>query len=128
WFSTISHSAFTYYHQLFYRNGVKIVPENLLELVKHPLTLAVWLMDDGNKNTDVLFLSTESFTVLEQERLRSCLWERFGISSTLNFHSHSNGQNLYRIRLSRDGSKKAAELIAPYVLPSLSYKFSAIPL
>jgi len=119
-FSTMSHPAFTHYHTLFYRDGVKSVPENILELVAHPLTLAVWLMDDGNKNRDVLFLSTESFTVPEQDRLRSCLWERFGIPSTLNFHSHSNGQDLYRIRLSRDGSKKAAELTAPYVLPSLS--------
>jgi hypothetical protein len=127
-FSSVSHPTFTSYYKLFYRDGLKVVPDNIGDLVEHPLTLAVWLMDDGNKNKDVLFLSTESFSVPEQDRLRSCLWERFGIDSTLNFHSHSNRQNLYRIRLSREGSKRAVDLIAPYILPSLSYKFSAIPL
>jgi hypothetical protein len=127
-FSTISHPAFTAYHRLFYRDGIKTIPDNIGDLVTHPLTLAVWLMDDGNKNKDVLFLSTESFSIQEQNRLRSCLWERFQIESTLNFHSQSNGQDLYRIRMTREGSKKAAELVAPYILPSLIYKFSAIPL
>lgn len=127
-FSTLSHPTFTSYCQLFYRDGIKTIPENISDLVEHPLTLAVWLMDDGNKNKDVLFLSTESFSLPEQDRLRSCLRERFSINSTLNFHSYSNGRALYRIRLSREGSKRAVKLIAPYVLPSLGYKFSAIPL
>jgi len=127
-FSTISHATFTFYYHLFYRAGRKTIPGNISDLVEHPLSLAVWLMDDGNKNKDVLFVSTECFSVEEQESLRSCLRERFSIDSTLNFHSHSKGQDLYRIRLSREGSKRAVKLIAPYVLPSLSYKFSAIPL
>jgi hypothetical protein len=127
-FSTISHPAFTYYHDLFYRDGKKTIPEKIGDLVTHPLTLAIWLMDDGNKNKDVLFLSTESFSIREQQCLCSCLLDQFGIPSTLNFHSTSNGQDLYRIRLSREGSKKAVELITTYALPSLGYKFSAIPL
>ena len=127
-FLTISHPEFSFYHTLFYRNGMKSVPDNIGDLVTHPLTLAVWLMDDGNKNKDVLFLSTESFSVPEQDRLRTCLWEVFGITSTLNFHSHSNGKDLFRIRLTRNGSKRAAELVAPFVPQSMRYKFSSIPL
>jgi len=127
-FSTLSHPAFTSYHTLFYQNGRKIVPDNIGDLVVHPLTLAVWLMDDGNKNKDVLFLSTESFTIQEQERLCDCLNGRFGIAATLNFHSHYLGRDLYRIRFSREGSKRAAVLARPYVLPSLQYKLAAIPL
>lgn len=127
-FSTITHPALTSYHKLFYRSGVKTIPENIGDLIVHPLTLAVWLMDDGNRNKDVLFLSTQNFTHQEQDRLRRCLWEKFSIDSTLNFHSHSKGRGLYRIRLTREGTTKACELIRPYVLPSLSYKFSTIPL
>jgi len=127
-FSTVSHPTFTSYHSLFYREGIKRIPDNLGDLLESALALAIWLMDDGNKNSDVLFLSTESFSVQDQERLRCCLWQKFGIDSTLNFHSHSNGQDLFRIRLTRQGSKRAVELIAAHVLPSLSYKFSAIPL
>jgi hypothetical protein len=127
-FSTITHPALTSYYALFYRNGIKTIPENMNDLVAHPLTLAVWLMDDGNRNNDVLFLSTQNFMLKEQERLQRCLWEKFGIESTLNFHSLSKGAKLYRIRLTREGSRRASQLVKPYILPSLMYKFSAIPL
>jgi hypothetical protein len=127
-FSTLSHSAFTCYYQFFYRDGVKTIPETIDDLARHPLTLAVWLMDDGNRNKDVLFLSTQFFALEEQQRLRKCLWEQFGVASTLNFHSHSKGKDLYRIRFTRDGSRQAATLVRSYVPPSLWYKFSTIPL
>lgn len=127
-FSTVSHTSFSTYYDFFYRDGSKIIPVNISDLVIHPLTLAVWLMDDGNKNQDVLFLSTQNFAVQEQERLRCCLQSNFGIESTLNFHGYSKGERLYRIRLTREGSKKAWQLVRPYVIPSLKYKFSAIPL
>jgi hypothetical protein len=107
---------------------MKVVPEGISDLLTHPLTLAVWLMDDGNKNKDVLFLNTQSFSLQEQDRLCRCLWEKFGIASTLNFHCHFGDKCLHRIRLTREGSKVAAQLAAPYVLPSMRYKFSAIPL
>ncbi len=126
-FSTLSHPAFTSYHRLFHRNGMKSIPDNICDLVEAPLTLAVWLMDDGNRNKDVLFLSTQFFSLQEQERLRRCLWEKFGIASTLNFHSHSK-EKAYRIRLSREGSRRAVTLVRPHVPPSLWYKFSTIPL
>jgi hypothetical protein len=127
-FSTLSHPAFTDYYTRFYVDGIKTIPATICDLVTAPLTLAVWLMDDGNRNKDVLFLSTESFSVAEQVLLGGCLARRFGIESTLNFHSQSHGRRLYRLRLTRAGSRKAVELIRPYMLPSLTYKFSAIPL
>ena len=127
-FSTISHLALTFCYKLFYRDGKKVIPMNIGDLVTHPLTLAVWLMDDGSKNQDVLFLSTQNFSTQEQEHLCRCLWKNFGIESTLNFHSISNGARLYRVRLTREGSKKAWQMVMPYIIPSLQYKFSAIPL
>ncbi len=127
-FSTISHSAFTSYRRLFYQDGIKTIPGNISDLMMHPLTLAVWLMDDGSRNKDVLFLSTQSFSLQEQNRLCQCLWNNFGIESTLNFHSYSNGEKLYRIRLTREGSKRACQLIMPYILLSMQYKFSVVPL
>jgi len=127
-FSTLSHPAFTEYHTIFYVDGVKTIPANICDLVTDPLTLAVWLMDDGNRNKDVLFLSTECFSVPEQELLGGCLERRFGIETTLNLHSHSQGRRLHRLRLTRAGSRKAVQLIQDYVVPSLAYKFSMIPL
>ncbi|MDO9581032.1 MAG: LAGLIDADG endonuclease [Bacteroidales bacterium] len=127
-FSTVTHSKLTYYHKLFYRDRKKKVPEEINRLFTHPLSLAVWLMDDGNRNKEVLFLSTQNFILEEQERLRSCLWENFGVDSTINFHSNGKGRRLYRIRLTRKGTAKACKLVDPYIIPLLKYKLPVIPL
>src|SRR3990167_5681331 len=34
-------------HQLFYVDGKKIIPNKISELLKDPMSLAVWFMDDG---------------------------------------------------------------------------------
>jgi len=33
---------------VFYRDGKKIIPENIAEYLANPVTMAVWFMDDGN--------------------------------------------------------------------------------
>ena len=35
-------------HSLFYCNGKKYIPNNIVQLLKSPLSLAVWYMDDGS--------------------------------------------------------------------------------
>lgn len=126
-FLTITHTALTYYYNLFYPNKTKIIPPYINELLTHPLALAVWLMDDGSKNKDVLFLNTQNFVKQEQELLQQCLWDIFQIDSTLNFHSYSKDKKLYRIRLTRNGSHKACQIVMRYVIPSLRYKFQLYP-
>ena len=58
-FQTLSDSAFSDLYDTFYKNRKKIIPESIGELLKNsPLALAIWLMDDGNKNHQAVFLNT----------------------------------------------------------------------
>ena len=61
---TFSNQAFEKYANMFYHNKKKIIPQNIIDLFKDPLSLAVWFMDDGYKRNDcnALRLNTDSFT------------------------------------------------------------------
>src|SRR6202007_398738 len=48
-FNTLSLPCLNYYFDLFYKNGTKIVPSNISELLT-PVGLAYWLQDDGGHN------------------------------------------------------------------------------
>lgn len=47
---------------MFYKKGVKIVPLNLYELINYEF-LAYWIMGDGTKAGNGLYLQTQSFEI-----------------------------------------------------------------
>src|SRR3989344_5057867 len=47
WFSTVSHGAFRFYGQQFYREKKKVLPR-LIHKWLSPLAMAIWFMDDGS--------------------------------------------------------------------------------
>lgn len=126
-FQTLSHPEFTHWYKLFYPNGVKAIPENVDDILVSPLSLAVWFMDDGNKNHKAVFLNTQQFQKTDQERLLSCLRKNFGLEGTLNKHSAYNGKQLYRIRVDTASTRRLSTLIGHYLLPSLKYKIPVCP-
>ena len=76
------------YKEIFYRNGKKIVPGNIKDLLVFPLSLAVWYMDDGSldyrpKDHYNFSLSTNAFTIDENKLLVNALKENFGIESSI---------------------------------------------
>ena len=112
-FVTRSLPAFTPYYRLFYKLGRKVVPE--VELT--PLTLAVWLMDDGSKSRRALYLNTQQFDLGSQQCLLWLLASQWDIRGSLN-----RDKSYHRIRLSVAGTARFVELVAPYVLPEFRYK------
>lgn len=121
-FQTLSNSVFSGLYANFYKEGRKIIPENITELISSPLSLAVWIMDDGNRNYNAVFLNTQSFSFDEQKRLSSILHEIYGFHVTINRHSKSNGKELYRIRISTESTKKLKTVVKNYLLPQFYYK------
>jgi len=122
-FQTLSNVSFTELWETFYQNGKKIIPNNLTSLLRNsPLTLAVWLMDDGNKNHESVFINTQSFTLDEQYKLSGFLKKAYGLNSTINKHSISNGKQLYRIRIDAKSTKKLPNILGKYLLPEFYYK------
>tara|TARA_Y100000310_G_scaffold197692_1_gene197779 strand:+ start:438 stop:1130 length:693 start_codon:yes stop_codon:yes gene_type:complete len=123
-FRTKSSQLFTELHQYFYVRNKKIVPKNIASILKSPLSLAVWFMDDGGRRNDCygMFLNTLSFTKDGHEILRKCLKQNFSIESRLHWI-----QDGYRIYISSSEAKRFCELVYPYIIPSMVYKLPYNP-
>ena len=92
-FLTISHPVFTEFSKIFYKNGYKEISPATVVLISSPLILACWIMDDGNRNHDALFLNTQQFSLSEQGLLKEWLKKRFGLQISVNKHHHGMGNN-----------------------------------
>lgn len=77
-------SLFTEYHNLFYFNGIKVVLNNIYDLLT-PLGLAHWIMQDGSfhKVSKGIVLCTDSFTKEEVLLLLKVLQEKFNLKCTI---------------------------------------------
>ncbi len=126
-FQTISHPEFTSLYNIFYRNGIKIIPLNIRNILRSPFSLAVWFMDDGNKNRNTVFLNTQQFGIAEQKVLMNCLKDNFELETTLNKHWLFKGKQFYRIRIVTKSMKRFYDLINDYLLTSMLYKIPFIP-
>lgn len=122
-FQTLSSKAFSELWETFYQNGKKIIPGNLESLLRNsPQALAVWLMDDGNRNHDAVFINTQSFSLTGQNKLAKVISSTFDLRVTINKHSTSKGKQLYRIRIDTASTRKLPGLIGTYLLPDFYYK------
>lgn len=113
-------------HQLFYREGVKVIPSDISKLLSSPLSLAVWFMDDGTldyrKNDHCAFhLCTNCFTKEEVERLTRTLNSSFRIESSVHY-TLCRGKRHARIYIGAQGRDRFISLVTPYVLDCFKYK------
>lgn len=122
-FRTVSHPEIYSLFKDFYPNKTKIVPKNILSLLKSNLSLAVWFMDDGNgyNNTEAYRLSTYAFGLDGTLLLQKCLYDNFGINSTLR--KDSKGYQIY-IPVTGGSASRFRELTYKYITSDMKYKFS----
>ena len=82
-FITLSMPCLNYYHELFYKDNVKIIPRNLEELLT-ARGLAYLIMDDGGKSVyNQTILHTRSFKKEDVEYLQKVLNENFELRTRL---------------------------------------------
>ena len=113
-FYTRQLKAITDLYKDFYRNGRKIIPENLNI---DPIVLAVWYMDDGSKCGDGNFyLNSQQFDLNGQKNLVSAL-RNVGLCVTVN-----KDKIYYRLRFARSSVSKLKEIIGKTIIPSMRYK------
>lgn len=124
-FRTISHCQLTDLTRKFYSNGRKIVPSNIAEVLKDPLSLAVWFMDDGaiSSRRDGLIINTQSFKLGEQLILIACLEDNFQIKGI----SVNKDKGYFRLYLNKQAAWLFKNIIAKFVLKSFSYKLLLTP-
>ena len=117
-FSTKSLPIFSKFRDIFYKNGRKIIPTDISEMLSN-LSLAIWYMDDGFRRRDSkgFYLCSSSFTSKEQEILQKMLFIKFGLKTNIH-HQHE----LERIFIPSAYSDKFNNLIKQFVLPVFAYK------
>lgn len=122
-FRTISHSIFTKFQKMFYRNGKKILPKEINRILKSPISLAVWFMDDGalGPKKRGLTLNTQNFTKEENKRLMKCLENNFCLN--LSLHKDKKYWRIYILPKSVFQFRKRVE---KFVLPEFKYKFPSL--
>lgn len=113
-FTTKSLPMLTTFYDSFFKEGHKIIPDNL---ILTPLSLAVWYMDDGSRCDTDIYLNSQQFTLEEQERLVTLLYKQFSIQASLN-----KDKQYQRIRIKKDSVPRFMNLITPYIVQTMKYK------
>lgn len=118
-FVTMRLPCFNLYYELFYLNGMKIVPYNIFDLLT-PVSLAYFIMDDGSLQGGGLHLNVYGFDTESVARLMAVLQDKFGLKCTIHKHkSHGMTPRIYILASSMD---RLRTLVMPYMLPSMKYK------
>jgi hypothetical protein len=83
-------------YYIFYPNKVKIIPQNIYELLT-PVALAHLIMGDGSVSRHGLILCTNSYTIQDVVRLMNVLIIRYTLKCTLRLHRQKNkmGYEIY---------------------------------
>jgi hypothetical protein len=117
YFNTMTLPIFNEFHELFYPDGIKIVPKNIENLLTVP-GLAYWAMDDGMKFENGFVFCTDSCTLEEVRLLVKVLQNKFG----LKCGSKIRKKDVYRIYIWKESMNKFIDLIQPHFHESMLYK------
>lgn len=110
--------CFNYYHNLFYSEGVKVVPANIAVLLT-ARALAFWIMDDGGKGSyGVTILHTNSFTLTDVKLLQSALLSNFQLRTRLIQRTPGKWAIVIPVRQ----TVSLREIVAPYMHVSMLNK------
>lgn len=112
------HKIFTQIYQELYPNGVKTVTKEWLSKIT-PIGLAFWFMDDGTNNGT---LATNCFSYEECQLIREWFLNAYNIQTTIENQKNKNGIQ-YLIYIKAQSKKQFYELVKPFIIPEMEYKF-----
>ncbi|QQG43075.1 MAG: hypothetical protein HYW45_02605 [Candidatus Daviesbacteria bacterium] len=112
-------------HQLFYVDGKRVVPNEISKLLKNPMSLAVWFMDDGyyyfrDKIAYIYLPELDSDSI---NNLLIALRMNYGLSPQLKIKKRGE----YVLNFSVKDTAKLIQIIKPYIIKSMSYKLPFDP-
>lgn len=127
---TMAHPFYTKMQERYYLNRVKHISHHDLTLLDAEF-LAIWYQEDGyyqipkdcvvsNKS---IALCTDSFAYGDLVLARRAIIERTGFIFNIQRRGkNKNGEQTYRLYLSRKQADKFLECVFPYIVPSFMYK------
>ena len=113
-----AYPCFTEFYNMFYVKGKKIVPLNLYDLIDFEF-LAYWIMCDGSKAGNAIYLQTQSFTIKECVFIISILIYKFNLDC--NIHLQRKQPTIY---ISAKSMKKIRSNLLPFFISSMVYKLN----
>ncbi len=125
-FQTIVLDDLRYYANLFYiqeanNSWKKKVPKNIADLLT-PQAFAYWYMDDGalkwRGKSNAVRICTDSFSHSDIVLLKNVLEEKFSLRVCLQ-----KRDNIERLCILEDSYSRLKDIILPYLIPSMYYKF-----
>lgn len=117
-FYTYSLPCFNELHELFYQGKKKVVPSNIGDLLT-PLSLAYFICDDGCfcKTNRVIYISTNSFSLEEVNRLIDVLKTKYNLECSINKQGLA-----FRIRISSKSIPVLQSLLKDIMPPMMLHK------
>jgi len=116
-FSTRSLPFFTKWHNLFYRDGKKIVP-SIIGTLLTPVSLAIWIIDDGCFTGSGIVLQTNNFKLSDVELLVKTLKVNFDLFTYIRFE---RGQPV--IYVPKGEMSKLRAIVTPHICPARSAEY-----
>ena len=115
YFTTRQLTSITELHNLFYKEGKKIVPLNIGSLLTEK-SLAYWAMDDGDNHRSGYILNTSGFTLDDVKVLQAVLYDNWELETSI--HSRN------RLYVNSNSKNKLLNLIRPHFHHSMLYKIN----
>jgi len=119
-FSTWTYPSFNWIHSVWYKDGVKKIPDCIEEYLT-PLALAIWIMDDGCKVNKGLKFSTNSFTYSDCIKLTTVLNKNFNLKASVQ---SAGSENQYIIYIWKQSMNDLRNIVSPYIVTEMKYKLS----
>jgi len=117
-FRTWTFSNLNWIYHAFYKNKVKVIPPFIEDLL-NPLSLAIWLMDDGGVHPSGMIFSTYNLKLYEIELLQVALKNKFNLDS--NIQSRKAGLIIY---IPKNELPKLSLIVKKFMIPSMYYKLN----
>lgn len=107
---------FRKFRELFYPDGKKTIPIQILEKWLTPLSLAIWYMDDGHlEKHKYPTIATESYRLEDLDKVISLLKDKFKLDCLLN-------KKKKRLRIRSNSVNQFFDLIFEYMPECMKYK------
>ena len=117
-FHTWTYTSLNWIRDIWYVNNIKIVPPCIANYLT-PLSLAVWIMDDGSKVGKGLKLSTNAFSYSDCVLLLKVLNDNFSLKATIQ---SAGAPNQYHIYILKESMPLLRSIVLPYIIPQMKYK------
>lgn len=116
-FTTMQLPCFNEFSNLFYVLNVKIVPDNIYELLT-PRGLAFWIMDDGSVHGGGLHLNVYGFSNKDVDKLMFTLQDKFNLKCSIHYHRAKKP----RIYIFKESMECLISLTKPFMVQDMLYK------